>query len=99
VALLLDVQRVSLVRVDDLDGKHGYTLRGDLDPCAAGRGMVDVLAPKLALLAGYSTLYYRLMPESDAPSLMPELLVEPTIDDLRRGRDPVLEAATSWSGR
>lgn len=55
--------------------------------------------PNSRLRAGYSTRYYRLMPESDAPSLMPELLVEPTIDDLRRGRDPVLEAAISGSGR
>jgi hypothetical protein len=55
--------------------------------------------PHSHLLVGYSTRYYRLMPESDTPSLMPELLVEPTIDDLRRGHDPVLEAATSWSGR
>jgi hypothetical protein len=55
--------------------------------------------PHSRLLVGYSTRYYRLMPESDTPSLMPELLVEPTIDDLRRGHDPVLVAATSWCGR
>ncbi len=63
-------------------------------------GQVATLSlPNSRLLVGYSTRYYRLLPDSDPPSLMPEVLIEPAIDDLRRGRDPVLEAATSWPGR
>jgi hypothetical protein len=55
--------------------------------------------PNSRLRVGYSTRYYRLLTDSDPPSLMPEVPVEPTIDDLRLGRDPVLEAATSWRAR
>jgi hypothetical protein len=55
--------------------------------------------PNSRLRVGYSTRHFRLLSDSDPPSLMPEALVEPTIDDLRRGRDPVLEAATSWRGQ
>lgn len=41
----------------------------------------------------YSTRSYQLITGSDPPWLGPELAVEPTIDDYREGRDPVLAAA------
>lgn len=49
------------------------------------------------LQVGYSTRYYRLIADSDPPWLGPELPVEPTIADLRAGRDPLLEAAIADS--
>jgi C-terminal processing protease CtpA/Prc len=55
--------------------------------------------PNSRLRVGYSTRLFRLLTDSDPPSFMPEVLVEPTIDDLRRGRDPLLDAATSWRAR
>jgi hypothetical protein len=60
-------------------------------------GQVSELSlPNSRLRVGYSTRFFRLLADSDPPSFMPEVLVEPTVDDLRRGRDPVLEAAISW---
>jgi C-terminal processing protease CtpA/Prc len=48
--------------------------------------------PNSLIQVGYSTRYYELAAGSDPPSLAPEVAVEPTVADLRAGRDPVLEA-------
>ena len=53
--------------------------------------------PNSRLQVGYSTRYFRLIEGSDPPSLMPDLAVEPTIEDLRTGRDPELEAALRFT--
>jgi hypothetical protein len=45
------------------------------------------------VIVSYSTRHYQLVQGSDPPSVLPAVAVEPTIDDLRAGRDPVLEAA------
>jgi hypothetical protein len=55
--------------------------------------------PNSRLLVGCSTRYYRLLSDSDPPTFEPEVLVEPTIEDLRFGRDPVLEAAIPRAAR
>jgi hypothetical protein len=52
--------------------------------------------PNCRLQVGYSTRFFRLVEGADPPSLVPDLLVEPTIDDLRAGRDPVLEAVIRY---
>jgi hypothetical protein len=51
--------------------------------------------PNSLLQVGYSTRYYQLIGGSDPPWLAPELAVEPTIADLRAGRDPLLDAAVA----
>jgi hypothetical protein len=49
--------------------------------------------PNSLLQVGYSTRYYQIVSGSDPPWIAPELAVEPTVADLRAGRDPLLEAA------
>jgi hypothetical protein len=49
--------------------------------------------PNSQLQVFYSTTYYTLAAGADPPSLDPTVPVEVTIDDLRAGRDPLLEAA------
>jgi hypothetical protein len=49
--------------------------------------------PNSQLPVGYSTRYYQLLNGSDPPWFAPELAVEPTMADLRAGRDPLLETA------
>jgi C-terminal processing protease CtpA/Prc len=48
--------------------------------------------PNSLLQVGYSTRHYQLLTGSDPPWIAPELAVEPTIADLRAGRDALLEA-------
>jgi C-terminal processing protease CtpA/Prc len=52
--------------------------------------------PNSRIEVGYSTKLFRLIEGSDPASVMPDLLVEPSIDDLREGRDPLLEAAVRF---
>lgn len=47
--------------------------------------------PNSGLAVTYSTKYFRNAPE-DTPSLFPDQLIELSIDDYLKGRDPVLEA-------
>jgi hypothetical protein len=47
--------------------------------------------PNSLLQVGYSTRYYQIVTGSDPPWIAPELAVEPTIADLRAGRDALLE--------
>ncbi len=49
--------------------------------------------PNSLLQVGYSTRYFELISGSDPEWIAPELPVEPTIADLRAGRDPLLDAA------
>jgi hypothetical protein len=49
--------------------------------------------PNSFLQVSYSTRYYELVSGSDPPWIAPDIPVEPTIADLRAGRDPLLEAA------
>jgi hypothetical protein len=63
-----------------------------------GCGNVQTLVlPNSRLPVSYSTRFFRLIEGSDPASLVPELPVEPTIDDLRLGRDPLLEAALRFT--
>jgi len=55
--------------------------------------------PNSLLQVGYSTRYYQLVSGSDPPWLAPDLAVEPTIEDLRDGRDPLLEAVMAGGRR
>jgi hypothetical protein len=52
--------------------------------------------PNSRIQVGYSTKYFRLREGEDPPAVMPELAVEPTLADLRSGRDPLLEAAIAF---
>jgi len=59
----------------------------------------DVLTfslPNSQIQVTYSTRFFRLIEDADPPSLMPAVAVEPTVDDLRAGRDPLLEAAVAF---
>lgn len=59
-----------------------------------GHGNVQALVlPNSRVAVSYSTTYFRILQGSDPVSLMPEVAVEPTIEDLRTGRDVLLEAA------
>jgi hypothetical protein len=49
--------------------------------------------PNSLIQVGYSTRYFEIVAGSDPEWIAPNLLVEPTIADLRAGRDPLLEAA------
>jgi hypothetical protein len=49
--------------------------------------------PNSQITVGYSTRYFQLVNGSDPAWVAPELAVEPTVADLRAGRDPLLEAA------
>jgi hypothetical protein len=55
--------------------------------------------PNARIPVTYSTKQFRLFDDSDPPSLAPVLAVEPTIADLRAGRDAVLEAAVAFRSR
>jgi hypothetical protein len=55
--------------------------------------------PNSRLRVGYSTRFFRLLPGSDPPSFVPDILVEPTIEDLWLGRDRALEAAIAGVAR
>ena len=52
-----------------------------------------LVLPNSRLEVSYSTRHFQLIQGSDPASVMPTLTVEATIDELRAGRDPVLEAA------
>jgi C-terminal processing protease CtpA/Prc len=53
----------------------------------------SLFLPNSRLAVSYSTSFFRRVAGSDPPSVFPDLPVEPTIDDLRLGRDPLLETA------
>ena len=55
--------------------------------------------PNSLLQLSYSTRYFPLVTGSDPASVFPEVPVEPTIDDVRLGRDPLLEAALGYAGQ
>jgi hypothetical protein len=59
----------------------------------------SLFLPNSQLEVGYSTRFNRLVEGADPPSVLPELPVEPTIDDLRLGRDPLLDAALGYAGQ
>jgi hypothetical protein len=82
-----DLQRVGAVLVGSPTGGK---------PNAYGNVQTLTL-PNSLLRVSYSTRYFRLIEGSDPPSLMPGVVVEPTIADLRAGRDPVLEAALRYT--
>jgi hypothetical protein len=79
----LDLQRVGAVLVGSPTGGK---------PNSYGNTQTLTLPNSLVRLS-YSTRYFRLIEGSDPPSVAPSVPVEPTIADLRAGRDPVLEAA------
>jgi hypothetical protein len=61
-------------------------------------GNVQTLVlPNSRLQVGYSTRYFRIVEGSDPASLVPEVAVEPTIEDVRTGRDVLLEAALRFT--
>jgi hypothetical protein len=49
--------------------------------------------PNSGLQVGYSTRYFQIVSGSDPEWIAPDLPVEPTIADLRAGRDALLDAA------
>jgi hypothetical protein len=49
--------------------------------------------PNSNIEVGYSTKVFRIVEGSDPDSIVPDVPVEPTVGDLREGRDPLLEAA------
>jgi hypothetical protein len=51
--------------------------------------------PNSQIQVGYSTTFYQLVSGADPPSIAPDLAVEPTIADVRAGRDPLLDAAVA----
>jgi len=60
-------------------------------------GEIETLTlPYLQLKVSYSTKYFRFV-EGDEPSLTPDVLVEPTLEDHLALRDPVLEAILARS--
>jgi len=61
-------------------------------------GEIETLTlPNLGLEVSYSTKYFRFA-DGDDPSLIPNVLVEPSLDDYLALRDPVLEAILAASG-
>ena len=52
--------------------------------------------PSSGLQVFYSTTFFRLVPDADPPSVMPDLPVETTVRDYREGRDPLLQAALDY---
>lgn len=82
----LDLQRLGAVTVGAPTGGK---------PNSPGN-VRSLFLPNSRLQVSYSTSFFRLVDGSDPPSVFPELPVEPTIDDLHLGRDPVLEAALGF---
>jgi len=59
-------------------------------------GEIQTLAlPNLKLAVSYSTKYFKFV-DGDEPSLVPDVLVELTLEDYLALRDPVLEAILAW---
>jgi hypothetical protein len=59
-----------------------------------GYGNVSTLTlPNSQIPVGYSTRYFQIVSGSDPPWIAPQLETVPTVDDLRAGRDPLLQAA------
>jgi hypothetical protein len=52
--------------------------------------------PGTGAVVQYSTKYFRTEPDSDPPSMMPDVLIEPTAADHFEGRDPVFDAAMAY---
>lgn len=60
-------------------------------------GEIETLTlPNLGLKVSYSTKYFRFV-DGDDPSLIPDVLVEPSLDDYLALRDPVFEAILAAS--
>ena len=63
-----------------------------------GYGNVQNLyLPNSLVPISYSTRHFRIIEGSDPASLLPHVMVEPTIEDLRAGRDPLLEEALRYT--
>jgi hypothetical protein len=55
--------------------------------------------PSSGIRVSYSTRFFRLLPDSDPPSLEPDIRVEISSQDYFAGRDPVLETILDLAGR
>jgi len=63
-----------------------------------GYGNVQNLyLPNSLVPISYSTRHFRIIEGSDPASLLPHVMVEPRIEDLRAGRDPLLEEALRYT--
>jgi C-terminal processing protease CtpA/Prc len=82
-----DLQRLGAVMVGGPTGGR---------PNAYGNVQI-MLLPNSRLEVSYSTRYFRLIEGADPPSLMPDVPAALTIDDVRTGRDPLLEAALRFT--
>jgi len=51
----------------------------------------ELTLPNSRLVVSYSTRYYEFLPKGSPPTVVPDQTVEPTWDEFRAGRDPVLE--------
>ena len=49
--------------------------------------------PRSRIVVTYSVRYYKFQPSDDPPAVMPDVTIEPTWEEFRVGRDPVLEWA------
>ena len=54
--------------------------------------------PSSKLQVSFSTKYFRTIKDADPDSLVPDVMIEMTVDDWLAGRDPVLEKALELSG-
>ncbi len=55
--------------------------------------------PSSGIRVTYSTRFFRLLPDSDPPSLDPDIQIEISSQDHFAGRDPVLETIFDFAGR
>ena len=83
---------------DDLRKLGAVLVGGPTGGKPNGYGNVSTLQlPNSLIQVGYSTRYFQIVSGSDPPWIAPDIAVEPTVDDLRSGRDPLLEAAIDGS--
>jgi hypothetical protein len=54
--------------------------------------------PRSRVVVTYSVRYYKFQSSDDPPTVMPDVLIEPTWEDYRAARDPVLEWALAHRG-
>jgi hypothetical protein len=58
--------------------------------------MRELKLPRSGLTVWYSTKYFRQISGEDPPSVMPDVLVEPTATEFFKGADPVMDRVRAW---
>ncbi len=59
--------------------------------------MREMKLPRSGLTVWYSTEYFRQISGEDPPSVMPDVLVEPTATEFFKGADPVMDRVRAWT--